>query len=134
MTLTSFYPVLQVADPRAAAAFFTTHLGFEESFAADWYVSLRSGAHELALLQDDHETIPEDFRGRVAGILLNVEVTDARAEYRRLVDEAGLPVRRELRAEAFGQLHFIVEGPEGVLVDVIENIEPSAEFAEAYAD
>ncbi|MEV7693766.1 VOC family protein [Microbacterium sp. NPDC089189] len=133
MALTSFYPVLQVADPRAAAAFFTAHLGFEETFAAEWYVSLRSGTYELALLQHDHETIPADFRGRVSGILLNVEVADARAEYRRLVDEAGLPVRRDLRDEAFGQRHFIVEGPEGVLIDVIENIEPSAEFAEAYA-
>jgi hypothetical protein len=38
-----------------------------------------------------------------------------------------------LRDEAFGQRHFIVRDPAGNLVDVIENIPPSEEFASAYS-
>ena len=38
-----------------------------------------------------------------------------------------------LRSEDFGQRHFIVSDPGGVLVDVITPIEPSVEFAAAYA-
>ncbi|THB79312.1 MAG: glyoxalase/bleomycin resistance/extradiol dioxygenase family protein, partial [Desulfobulbaceae bacterium] len=37
-----------------------------------------------------------------------------------------------IKSEDFGQRHFIVVDPNGILVDVIQNIEPSAEFAEQY--
>jgi catechol 2,3-dioxygenase-like lactoylglutathione lyase family enzyme len=131
--MTGFYPVLMVADPTAAAAYFVEHFGFAETFATDWYVSLRREDRELAFVAHDHATIPAGFRTGVGGLLLNVEVADATAEHRRLVGEAGLPARLELRDEAFGQRHFIVEGPEGVLVDVIEEIAPAADFADAYA-
>ena len=73
------------------------------------------------------------LRKPVRGLLLNVEVPDAAAEHARLVGERGLPERLPLRDEAFGQRHFIVEAPGGVLIDVIEPIEPSPEFAAAYA-
>jgi len=69
----------------------------------------------------------------VRGLLLNVEVADAAAEHARLVGERGLPERLTLRDEAFGQRHFIVEAPGGVLIDVIEPIEPAPEFAAAFA-
>jgi len=45
----------------------------------------------------------------------------------------GLTERLTLRDEAFGQRHFIVEAPGGVLLDVIEPIAPTAEFVDAYA-
>lgn len=133
MKITSFYPVLMVDDVAPAALFFREELGFDVSFEADWYVSLRAGDVELALLDRTHDTIPEGFREPVRGLLLNVEVEDAAAEHTRLVGERGLSERLNLRDEDFGQRHFIVEGPGGVLIDVIEPIEPSAEFAAAFA-
>jgi catechol 2,3-dioxygenase-like lactoylglutathione lyase family enzyme len=132
MEITSFYPVLMVDDVAAAAEFYREELGFESTFEADWYVSLRFDGGELAILDHRHETIPEGFREPVRGLLLNVEVPDASAEYARLVGKRGLPERLPLRDEAFGQRHFIVEAPGGVLLDVIEPIEPSAEFVAAY--
>lgn len=128
----SFYPVLQVAEPAAVAQTFVDLFGFEETFATDWYVSLRHGPHELAVLDATHDTIPSGFRYECRGTLLNVEVDDAAAEYERL-RRTDLPVRLPLRDEAFGQRHFIVEAPGGILVDVIEEIPPSAEFAAAFA-
>lgn len=128
----SFYPVLQVADPATVARTFVDLFGFDETFASDWYVSLRHGPHEVAFLDATHATIPNGFRHESRGILLNVEVDDATAEYDRL-SRTDLPVRLPLRDEAFGQRHFIVEAPGGILVDVIEEIPPSAEFAAAFA-
>lgn len=130
--LNSSYPVLQVEDPSRVAHFFTSHFGFAVSFSADWYVSLRNGHHELAVLDCTHPTIPEGFRVPCAGVLLNLEIDDATVEYARLRD-LGLPIRLELRDEAFGQRHFIVEAPGGILVDVIEEIPPAPEFAGAFA-
>jgi uncharacterized glyoxalase superfamily protein PhnB len=128
----SFYPVVQVANPAEVAQAFVDHFGFEETSAADWYVSLRNGGHELAVLDATHETIPEGFRAECRGVLLNVEVDDATDHYARLHD-SGLPIRLALRDEPFGQRHFIVEVSGGILVDVIEEIPPTAEFAAAFA-
>lgn len=95
-------------------------------------MSLRFEGGELAILDRTHETIPPGFRESVQGLLLNVEVPDAAAEHRRLVEARGLPERLALRDEAFGQRHFIVEAPDGVLIDVITEIEPTAEYAGQY--
>ena len=45
---------------------------------------------------------------------------------------AGLPMLLPLRDEDFGQRHFITQDPNGVLIDVIKPIPPSAEFAAQY--
>lgn len=133
MELTSFYPVLLSGDVPAAAAFYRQHFGFEVAFESDWYVSLKREAWELALLDPTHETIPAAHRGqRPSTLLLNFEVADADAEHQRLVVEAGLPEALPLRSEDFGQRHFIVAAPDGVLIDVITPIEPSEEFAAQY--
>ncbi|ANY05893.1 VOC family protein [Pseudonocardia sp. HH130630-07] len=131
--LRSCYPVLATGDVRTARDFWTGPMGFDVVFDTDWYVSLRHGDHELAILDRDHPTIPESHRGRSAGgILVNLEVDDVDAEWRRLVVQGGLPVALGLRDEDFGQRHFIVAGPDGVLVDVITEIPPSAGFAAAF--
>ncbi|MEV1295672.1 VOC family protein [Pseudonocardia sp. NPDC049635] len=133
--LTSCYPVLTTGDVAAARAFWTGPMGFEITFDTDWYVSLQREGHEIAVLDRDHPTIPEAYRGRsAAGVLVNLEVDDVDAEWTRLVTEGGLPVAQELRDEDFGQRHFVVAGPDGVLVDVITEIPPSPEFAAAFAD
>ncbi len=136
MRITSFYPVLMVANVAATAAFYRTHFGFEAAFEADWYVHLQHGADRsanLAILQGDHETIPPEGRGRAAGMLLNFEVEDVDAVHDRL-GAAGLPILLSLRDEAFGQRHFITADPNGVLIDVIRPIPPTGEFAAQYRD
>lgn len=130
--LTSFYPVVMTTDAAASADFFVTHFGFERVFAADWYVSLRRGQVEIAFLAFDHETIPAGYRVPAAGLLLNIEVDDATDAHRRLM-ESGLQPVQGLRDEPFGQRHFILVAPGGVLVDVIEPIEPAPEFAASFA-
>jgi uncharacterized glyoxalase superfamily protein PhnB len=134
MVLNSFYPVLMTNNVSATAAFFRNHLDFETTFDADWYVSLRRERHELAVLDAAHETIPDGHRGRsTSGILLNLEVDDVDAEYRRLVVEGPLDAVLPIRSEAFGQRHFIVSGPDGVLIDVITPIEPDETFAASFS-
>ncbi|RUO24346.1 hypothetical protein CWE09_10750 [Aliidiomarina minuta] len=135
MKLNSFYPVIMTQDLVASRAFYTEHFDFMVTFYADWYVSLRSGespSFELALLQADHPTLPAHTRGNiVGGLILNFEVDDVDSEFERL-KRAGLPIHQELRTEEFGQRHFITADPNGVLIDVIKMVAPSAEYAEQY--
>lgn len=133
MTLTSFYPVLGTSDVAEAAAYYEQWFGFRRTFTSDWYVSLERDGHELALLDPGHETIPEGYGAAARGTILNVEVDDVDAEYTRLVTDGGLQPVLELRTEPFGQRHFILAAPGGVLVDVITPIPPDATFADAFA-
>ncbi|WP_188194430.1 VOC family protein [Nonomuraea sp. SYSU D8015] len=133
MELSSFYPVVCTADVAASKDFYVRLFGFEVTFEADWYVSLRRGTYELALLDHTHPTLPAAYRRPVAGLLLNFEVADVDAEWERLVVREGLRPELALRDEDFGQRHFIVSDPGGVLVDVITPIAPSAEYAAQYA-
>ncbi len=130
MNLTSFYPVLGTTRIKESHAFYAEWFGFEATFESDWYVSLRRGRHELALLDPTHPTIPSGFGRPAQGLLLNFEVEDVDAEWRRLVVDGGLRAELELRSEDFGQRHFIVADPNGILIDVITPIEPTGEYAE----
>ena len=136
MKVTSYYPVIMTERVEETAAFYIAHFDFQENFASDWYVHLQSAQDKginLAILDGRHETIPAEWRGRVAGLLLNFEVEDVDAIYER-IREAGLPILLAIRDEAFGQRHFITADPNGVLIDIIKPIPPSAEFAELYAN
>ncbi len=134
MRTTSLYPVLATRDVAATADFYRTHFGFETAFDSDWYVSLTLDRWELAILDAGHPTVPEAYRNRVAtGVLVNIEVDDVDDVYRRLID-AGLTPVLPLRSEDFGQRHAIFAGPDGVLVDVIMPIPPSAEYAVQFSE
>lgn len=138
MNVTSYYPVLMTSDVAGTADFFQRHFGFESLFTSDWYVHLQSraagAAVTLAVLASGHASIPEAGRHDAArGMLLNFEVEDPDAEQARLV-AVGLKLLLPIRDEAFGQRHFIVQGPEGIMIDVIKPIPPSSEFATQYAE
>lgn len=137
MKITQYYPVLMTDRVESTAQFYERHFRFVRQFSSDWYVHLQSTddpAVNLAILDGDHGSIPAGARGgRAGGLLLNFEVADVDAEYARVQSE-DLDVQLSLRDEAFGQRHFIVRDPNGVLIDVIQPIPPSAEFLAQYAD
>ncbi|MFC4377774.1 VOC family protein [Nocardia halotolerans] len=135
MKLSSCYPVLATSRIAESRDFYTRWFGFEIVFEADWYVSLRRPSadgepdYELALLDPTHPTIPTGCGKPVQGLLLNFEVDDVDAEWDRLVVTGGLHPELPLRTEDFGQRHFIVADPAGVLIDLITEVAPTEEFA-----
>lgn len=135
MSMTSFYPVVCTDRITESRDFYVRLFGFEPTFEADWYVSLRRSEpphHELALVDHTHPTVPAAYRSPVRGLILNFEVTDVDAEHDRLVRRAGLATELTLRTEDFGQRHFIVAAPDGVLIDVITPTPPASGYAAQY--
>jgi len=135
MKSTQYYPVVQTFDVAGTVAFYVENFSFKPTFESDWYCHLQSSEDEkvnIAVLRGDHETIPEEGRGTINGLILNFEVKDADAVYER-AQKAGLPILKTLRDEPFGQRHFIIKDPNGVLIDVIKPIPPSPEFLAQYA-
>jgi catechol 2,3-dioxygenase-like lactoylglutathione lyase family enzyme len=124
MRNTGHYPVLLVDNVDRTARFYEAILGFARSFSADWYVHLRSSedeATELAIMRFDHDTIPLAGRRPTGGLLLNFEVDDVDAVHDIVMARGAEPVQ-PLRSEPFGQRHFILADPDGVLIDIITPI------------
>ena len=135
MRPTQYYPLLQTKDVAATADFYRRHFDFKPMFESDWYVHLQSAqtpSVNLAILQHDHETIPEEARGVSRGVILTLEVEDVDAEDARL-RAAGVPVVHALRSEPHGQRHAVYRDPNGIMIDVVTPIPPSAEFLADYA-
>ena len=129
--LKSFYPVLMLDKIREQADFFINFFNFEESFVCDWYISLKNdNGFELALIDSQHETIPNNYRHMTKGVILNFEVDDVDKIYNSIKDKVNIVY--DIKNEDFGQRHFIVEGPNKILIDVIQPIPPSEEFLKNY--
>ncbi len=136
MKCIQFYPVIMTNDVSGTARFYQDHFRFQPSFESDWYMHLQSTEDKsvnIAILQGDHETVPEAGRGQVSGLIINFEVEDVDREYER-AQTANLPILLPLRDEPFGQRHFITRDPSGVLIDVIKPIPPSPEFLAQYTE
>lgn len=133
MTITGCFPVLLTRNVQESRSFYERCFGLVPRFESDWYVHLGhpAQAFELAVMTTQHESLPVAAQTPAAGVLLSFEVTDASAEEARL---AGLGAHfvHGVRDEAWGQRHFMVQGPDGVLVDVIERIAPEGDYAAAY--
>lgn len=136
MKCTQYYPVIQTGDVSGTTAFYVENFRFKVMFDSDWYTHLQSEEDEavnLAILQQDHPTVPLEGRGHVSGMILNFEVEDVDREY-DLARESGLPIIKELVDEPFGQRHYITRDPNGVLIDVIKPIPPTPEFLAQYQE
>jgi len=134
MKLTSSYPVICTDNIQKSHDFYKDYFDFETTFEADWYVSLRSRQnpnYELALLNYHHPSVPEGFREPTRGMLLNFEVEDVDREYKKL-KARDLPMALDIKSEEWGQRHFITPDPNGILIDVIQNIKPAGNFTEQY--
>lgn len=129
--LKSFYPVLMLDKIREQADFFINFLILKKVSICDWYISLKNdNGFELALIDSQHETIPNNYRHMTKGIILNFEVDDVDKVYNSIKDKVNIVY--DIKDEDFGQRHFIVEGPNEILIDVIHPIPPSEEFLKNY--
>jgi catechol 2,3-dioxygenase-like lactoylglutathione lyase family enzyme len=115
--------------------FYVRWLGFQVVFEASWFVYLAAGGDHpfgLGFMTPDHPSQPpgrDAFNGK--GLLLTLQVEDARAEFERLKG-AGLEIAYALHDEPWGQRRFALHDPAGTWIDVIEQIEPAPGFWEQY--
>lgn len=130
MNITSFTASLTVRDVRASADFLTTHFGFVEQRAADGYASLvhaASGAN-IVYLQQGIEVLPEAVRDENArGVILALVTDNLEAHFARLRD-AGIPIAMQLTTESWDEKLFIVQDPNGVLIELVEWVEGGADW------
>ena len=138
MKVRDLYPLITTHALFEARDFYVAHFGFDVAFQASWFVYLVGPAEDgtrgatLAFMHPNHPSKPpgpESFNG--LGMILTVEVEDAAEVFERLSD-AGVPIVHPLTDEAWGQRRFMTRDPAGILVDVVQQIEPAAGFWDRY--
>ncbi len=127
--MNSLFPLILTERIDRAAEFYRSLFGLEVVAELDWYVQLQhpdNDAIQIAFISSDHDSVPASHRGATGGVIVTIEVADARV-VRDVVRTAGHPFVLELRDEAWGQRHFVIEDPTGLLVDVVQQLEPASD-------
>ena len=126
----SLFPDVCTERLAASRDFYRELLGFEVVFENEWYVQLRlpdEPAAQIAFVERGHASVPAGHGRAPQGVLVTVELDDATACHAR-ARALGLEVVYPLRDEAWGQRHFMVLDPNGLLVDVVELIPAAPEY------
>lgn len=132
MQVTQIGAAFATTEPTAAGAWFAEHLGFEVLVDLGWYVSAHLPACagvRVDFVRHDHSTWVEPSAG-VRGAMLAFVVPDVDIRHERLV-AAGVPVLKELVTEPWGQRRLQVAGPDGIVVELVQPVEPDPEWMAA---
>jgi catechol 2,3-dioxygenase-like lactoylglutathione lyase family enzyme len=118
---------LNVDDPDASAAFLKEHFGFVEEMAAEGFVSLSRpdvGFNVIYLRTGLPTFKPRALAGRRAdGLLVVFVVDDVDREYERLQHE-GVTITTPIETEPWGERFFQVRDPSGVVLQLVQWLEP----------
>jgi len=129
----SSFPVFIVPTPTKAVDFYQ-NLGFAEVFNSGWYIHMatESGV-QIGFLEPNHPSQPEFLHSPASGSgsLFSLEVDDADVAY-EAAKKIGLEIALELKSEEWGQRHFMLRDPHGLILDIVQPTEPSEEFASDY--
>lgn len=118
------YPMICAKNFTKTVNFYEDYFEFEPTFEmAGFTVLKRRGQSNmyLAIIDAQHDVIPKKYRTSTKGLILNFPVDDSKTAYERLYLE-GLTMISEPSDALCGRKHFFVEDPNGVLIDVAENI------------
>ena len=124
-----FFPVLATDQLEECRDFYTTIFGFSVAFEEDWYVHLVTDAGiQLGFLQPGHPSQPKSMRGAFsgAGIVYSFEVEDVEWEFEK-IEEAGVEVLLPVTVEEWGQKHFMIRDPAGMVIDIVESTEATGD-------
>jgi hypothetical protein len=122
MHITNGFTLLTVARPLEVSAYLQEAFGLSALFEADWYAQLKGPGFEIGVIAEGHESIPADHRLPVRGAMLTLEVADAKEAYDQRRPEWELV--HGLRDEVWGQRHFMLRTPVGLVVDVVQPLGP----------
>ncbi len=123
--VTAMFPVFVANNLPDLQTYYQTHFGFETVFfEPGFYLHLLhpvSGV-QLVFLAPDHASQPSFLHALTTheGMVVTFEVSDARAAF-ATARETGLDIAMDYREEAWGQHHFILRDPQGLLVDIVEH-------------
>ncbi|MEM6730841.1 MAG: VOC family protein [Myxococcota bacterium] len=124
------FPDICSDDLIACRDFYRSLFGFEIVYEIDWYVQMKhpeNDALQIAFVRRDHPSVPKGDQATARGVVVTLETDAVDPVYERATDLGFEPVLT-LRDEEWGQRHFMLRDPSGLLVDVVQMIDPSPDF------
>ncbi len=121
---TSIYPDICSLNLPATRDFYVELVGLEAVWESDWYIALQAPGRpevQLAIVDANHDSVPEAARGVAGGLLISFEVDDATECYERAVAD-GREIVLELTDTDAGQRQFMTIDPNGFVVDVVQTL------------
>ncbi|MGC9492247.1 VOC family protein [Vibrio genomosp. F10] len=121
----AMFPVMVAVDLEKIKTFYETFFGFQSVYyQQDFYlhlVSMDTGV-QLGFLVPDHPSQPE-FLHRLfdpQGYVISLEVPNAVAAYEQ-AQSLNMTFSMPLKEEEWGQIHFMVEDPAGINIDIVQH-------------
>ena len=112
--------------------FYVKHLGAKVTFDCGWYVNLEFGQTYLTL-QFMSPQGPEQALAGPSGLTYNFSVEDVDREYERLTSEGLSPIM-PLEDHPWGDRGFAILDPNGIMIYLYSEREPSEEYKQYYKD
>jgi len=135
MKYQDIYPVFVTKDLRTSKEFYGKWFNLQPAFESSFFILLISedGSRSVGFLNEEHPSSPPNnpAMNAQAGVFLTLQVEDAKASFEAL-KKAGLNFYYELKDEPWGQRRFGVLDPNGMYIDVVQQIEPEKGFWEKY--
>lgn len=136
MSFEDVYTVFIVKDLDTSTQFYREWFGFEPVFQSTFFVLLRSpgaSSFNIGLMSETHPSSPPSSPAMTAksGAFLTLQTADAKSDYDKL-KAAGLPIYYHLKDEPWGQRRFGIIDPNGMYIDIVQQIEPQPGFWDQY--
>lgn len=122
MAFQGVFVVFVMESPDSGAQFLQRYFGFDSVVDLGWYVHLKHACGaEIGFMEAGHESQPPMYQSAFAGsgAILTIEVSSVDAELERL-SALGVMVSMPIVTEEWGQRHFGVSGPGGLMIDVVQ--------------
>ncbi len=129
--MNSLFPVIVSTDLPACKNFYESLLGMKPVFELDWYIQMQSPSDtnlQIAFVAKGHDSVPTGYGNDPTGVIVTVEVNEVDPVFKKAMT-INAPVVFELKDEEWGQRHFMARDPNGLLVDLVQMIEPSEAYA-----
>ena len=108
-------------DIEQTAGFYQELFGFEIIFHnEDWYIQLAAPGNQavhFGIIRRNSSFLPTPLQRPAQGIIFTIQVDDVDSVYKE-VKTRGHYIVQALRDEEFGQRHFLMKDPNGLIVNV----------------
>ena len=129
MIANSLSPCITTAKVEESRDFYVQHFGAKVTFDCGWYVNLEFGSKSSSLQFIAPQ--PNQPLCNPAGLTYNFSVSDVDAEHQSLTS-AGLVAVMPLEDHPWGDRGFAIQDPNGIVLYIYSEREPSPEFKQYY--
>lgn len=136
MNIKDTYSVFVTKQLTETKNYYVKWLQFEVVFESTWFLLLKANSessYHIGFMHETHPTSPPSMPAinSSSGVFLTLEVDDAKANYEKLI-AAGAEIYYDLKEEAWGQKRFGLIDPNGMYIDIVEQVAPEKGYWDQY--